>query len=64
MDNWLLIAIVLMALWYDFVNGFHDAANAIATTVSTHALSPTRAILMARTLNFLGHCFTRLLPIR
>jgi PiT family inorganic phosphate transporter len=39
---------------YDFVNGFHDAANAIATTIATHSMSPRRAIIMARTLNFIG----------
>jgi inorganic phosphate transporter, PiT family len=50
----LLILIVGAALLYDFVNGFHDAANAIATTVSTHALSPRNAILLARSLNFVG----------
>ncbi len=50
----LLILIIGAALLYDFVNGFHDAANAIATTVSTHALSPRNAILLARTLNFVG----------
>lgn len=50
----LLIMIIGAALLYDFVNGFHDAANAIATTVATHALSPRNAILLARTLNFVG----------
>jgi inorganic phosphate transporter, PiT family len=50
----LLILIIGAALLYDFVNGFHDAANAIATTVATHALSPRNAILLARTLNFVG----------
>jgi PiT family inorganic phosphate transporter len=50
----LLILIIAAALLYDFVNGFHDAANAIATTVATHALSPRNAILLARTLNFAG----------
>lgn len=39
---------------YDFVNGFHDAANAIATTIATRAMSPRKAIIMARTLNFFG----------
>ncbi len=53
-DGLLLILVVAGALWYDFVNGFHDAANAIATTVSTRALSARQAILLARTLNFLG----------
>ena len=49
-----LILIIGAALLYDFVNGFHDAANAIATTISTHALSPRKAIILARTLNFVG----------
>ncbi len=53
-DSLLLILIIGGALWYDFVNGFHDAANAIATTVSTRALSARQAILLARTLNFVG----------
>ena len=53
-DSLLLILIIGASLWYDFVNGFHDAANAIATTVATHALSPRKAIIMARTLNFVG----------
>jgi inorganic phosphate transporter, PiT family len=50
----ILILIVGVAFLYDFVNGFHDAANAIATTIATHALSPRNAILLARTLNFVG----------
>jgi PiT family inorganic phosphate transporter len=49
-----LILVVVLALCFDFVNGFHDAANAIATTVSTKALSPRNAIILARTMNFLG----------
>ncbi len=53
-EQLLLILIIAAALMYDFVNGFHDAANAIATTVYTHALSPRSAIIMARTLNFAG----------
>ncbi|MCC6961764.1 MAG: inorganic phosphate transporter [candidate division Zixibacteria bacterium] len=53
-DQLLLILIIAAALMYDFVNGFHDAANAIATTIATHALSPRNAIIMARTLNFVG----------
>jgi inorganic phosphate transporter, PiT family len=50
----MLILIIGVALLYDFVNGFHDAANAIATTIATHALSPRRAIILARSLNFVG----------
>jgi PiT family inorganic phosphate transporter len=53
-DQLLLILIIGAALMYDFVNGFHDAANAIATTISTHAMSPRNAIIVARTLNFAG----------
>jgi PiT family inorganic phosphate transporter len=49
-----LIAAVALALFFDFTNGFHDAANAIATTVSTRALSPRLAVLMAGVLNFAG----------
>lgn len=49
-----LVVVIILALVFDFVNGFHDAANAIATTVSTRALSPRNAILLARTMNFLG----------
>ena len=50
----LLVAVVVVALFFDFTNGFHDAANAIATTVSTRALSPRVAVLFAAVLNFLG----------
>ncbi|MDQ3966059.1 MAG: inorganic phosphate transporter [Actinomycetota bacterium] len=50
----LLIAIVAVALFFDFTNGFHDAANAIATSVSTRALTPRVAVLFASVLNFVG----------
>jgi PiT family inorganic phosphate transporter len=53
-DLLLLLAIIVAALVYDFFNGFNDCANAIATTISTRALSPRHAIIMARTLNFVG----------
>jgi len=53
-DLILLVAIIAAALIYDFFNGFNDCANAIATTVSTRALSPRAAILMAWVLNFFG----------
>jgi inorganic phosphate transporter, PiT family len=52
--DFLLIAVVMMALFFDFTNGFHDAANAIATAVSTRALSPRVAVLMSAALNFAG----------
>jgi PiT family inorganic phosphate transporter len=50
----LLIAIVALALVFDYTNGFHDTANAIATSVSTRAISPRLAVLMAAGLNLLG----------
>ena len=53
-DFILLLAIIFAALVYDFFNGFNDCANAIATTISTRALSPRHAIFLAWILNFLG----------
>ncbi|GFO53279.1 inorganic phosphate transporter [Geomonas sp. Red276] len=50
----LLVAVVGSALLFDYINGFHDTANAIATCVSTRALSVRAAIIMAAGLNFLG----------
>jgi PiT family inorganic phosphate transporter len=50
----LVIAVVVIALAFDYTNGFHDAANAIATSVSTRALTPRVALLMAAVMNFLG----------
>lgn len=46
--------VVIVALAFDFTNGFHDTANAIATSVSTHALSPNLAVLLSATMNFVG----------
>ena len=50
----IVIAVVLIALVFDFTNGFHDAANAIATSVSTRALTPRVALVMAAVMNFIG----------
>ena len=50
----LTILVVIFALGFDFINGFHDTANAIATSVSTRALSPRVAVLLAATMNFIG----------
>ncbi|MCY9221491.1 inorganic phosphate transporter, partial [Bacillus licheniformis] len=50
----LTILIVIFALAFDFINGFHDTANAIATSVSTKALKPRHAIIMAAVMNFAG----------
>ena len=50
----MLVAVVAVALFFDFTNGFHDTANAIATSVSTRAVSPRLAVLGAAVLNFAG----------
>ena len=50
----LVIVTVAIALFFDYTNGFHDAANAIATSVSTRALTPRLALTMAAILNFVG----------
>ncbi|NMA52609.1 MAG: inorganic phosphate transporter [Peptococcaceae bacterium] len=50
----ILIIVVLLALLFDFINGFHDTANAIATSVSTKALPPRIAIMLAAIMNLLG----------
>jgi hypothetical protein len=49
-----LIAVVAVALFFDFTNGFHDTANAIATSVSTRAVPPRLAVAGAAVLNFVG----------
>jgi PiT family inorganic phosphate transporter len=49
-----LVLIILIALTFDFANGFNDAANAIATVVSTRVMSPIAAVSMAGIMNFLG----------
>ena len=50
----LVVAVVAIALFFDYTNGFHDAANAIATSVSTRALTPRVALVMAAVFNFIG----------
>lgn len=50
----LFIGIIVLALVFDYINGFHDAANAIATVVSTKVLSPRVAVLFGAVLNFVG----------
>jgi len=49
-----LVALIVIALAFDFMNGFHDAANSIATVVSTRVLKPYQAVLMAAFFNFLA----------
>src|SRR5437868_9284064 len=53
-ELFLLLLILALGLGFDFINGFHDTANAIATVVATRVLSPFRAVLMAGVLNFVG----------
>ena len=49
---WVVIALIAVALAFDFMNGFHDAANSIATVVSTRVLKPYQAVIMAAFFNF------------
>ncbi|WP_294637064.1 inorganic phosphate transporter [uncultured Aquabacterium sp.] len=51
---WVIAALVLLALLFDFMNGFHDAANSIATVVSTGVLRPTQAVVFAAFFNFVA----------
>ncbi|WP_144892287.1 inorganic phosphate transporter [Flavobacterium tiangeerense] len=55
MDFTLLIVIIVLALIFDYINGFHDAANAIATVVATKVLSPFQAVVWAAFFNFLAY---------
>jgi len=50
----LVVTVIVIALAFDYTNGFHDAANAIATSVSTRALTPRVALAMAAVMNFVG----------
>ncbi|KJR45326.1 putative low-affinity inorganic phosphate transporter [Desulfosporosinus sp. I2] len=54
----LLVIVVFLALAFDYINGFHDTANAIATSVSTRALSPKRAVILAAFLNLFGALYS------
>ena len=56
--QYLIFTVIILALIFDFINGFHDTANAIATSVSTRAISPRNAILMAAALNFAGALYS------
>ena len=50
----MLVAVIVLAVVFDYINGFHDTANAIATSVATRALDPRAAIAMATAFNFIG----------
>jgi PiT family inorganic phosphate transporter len=51
----MLLVVIALALVFDFINGFHDAANSIATVVSTKVLSPLTAVIWAAMFNFLAY---------
>ena len=51
---WYILAIVLVAFIFDYINGFHDSANSIATIVGTRVLSPFTAVAWAATFNFIA----------
>ncbi|QXV65850.1 inorganic phosphate transporter [Mucilaginibacter achroorhodeus] len=55
----LLVAVVVLALLFDYTNGFHDAANSIATIVSTKVLTPFQAVLLAAVFNFAAYFFIK-----
>lgn len=50
----LLVSIIILGLVFDFINGFHDAANSISTIVTTRVLTPFRAVLWAACFNFVA----------
>ena len=50
-----IVFLVIVALLFDFMNGFHDAANSIATIVSTRVLKPHQAVIWASAFNFLAY---------
>ncbi len=56
--QFMIFTVIALALLFDFINGFHDTANAIATSVSTRALKPSHAIMMAAVLNFIGAMYS------
>jgi len=51
---WIVVALIFVALFFDYINGFHDAANSIATVVSTRVLSPGKAVIWAAFFNFVA----------
>ena len=55
--DWWIISLIALALIFDFLNGFHDSANSIATVVSTRVLTPRQAVLWAAFFNFIAFLF-------
>ena len=54
MNDLLIVALVGLALLFDFLNGFHDSANVVATMISSRAMTPTAALIIASVANFIG----------
>ena len=54
MDHLLIIILIALALLFDFLNGFHDSANVVATMISSRAMTPTAALIIASVANFIG----------
>ena len=59
---WVVILLVALALAFDFMNGFHDAANSIATVVSTGVLRPGQAVIFAAFFNFAAYFLSVIFP--
>ena len=55
---WVVIMLIGLAIVFDFMNGFHDAANSIATIVSTGVLKPAQAVVFAAFFNFIAGKFS------
>src|ERR1700759_4934211 len=53
-SNFVLVIVIVAAVAFDFTNGFHDTANAMATSIATGALKPVVAVLLSACLNFVG----------
>ena len=51
---WIVVVLIAVALFFDYINGFHDAANSIATVVSTRVLTPGKAVIWAAFFNFVA----------
>ena len=52
----LIFTVIFVALVFEYINGFHDTANSIATVVATKVLSPRQAVVLAATTNLIGAC--------
>src|SRR5690242_5481759 len=51
---WVVAGLILVALFFDYINGFHDAANSVATVVATRVLTPGKAVIWAAFFNFVA----------